>query len=277
MSSYRQRFPGIFATIDSGVQCLFFYDQDGTLTVKIPGRNEAELVLHADVVPAVIDLIAAGGIYVPSSARPIWDLKAAYDAAGKLNKAANDGYVIETADGQLVYFGVMPDYAGFEADLKAFTGSMAGVTVSNMGAFFGLFIDKSHPRRADCEAFFESKVGPVGQATGIALEPHKHPMGLTVNPADNRNKDGVIAFFIDQLGLRDAVEAGEVAIFACGDANNDIPALVAAKGFAKGHAIKVLREGEGGSFDYATEVTNDVEDNVGLFKEVVKAYRAARA
>jgi Trehalose-phosphatase len=263
---YLQRFPVLFAQIQAGAKPVCFFDQDGTVTVK-SGCDESAMMLHPDVIPAVKRIMAKGGIYVPSSARSLDELKDGYASIPELPFAANDGFVISVPGQTQLIFGngVLPDYTGFQSNLGTYICDIADVTMKHMGAYFGLFVDTDHPRRADCERFFAESLEGVSVASGkLAMAINTHPMGITMEPQNNRGKDGVIDTLFPLFNLEDPI------LITAGDGKNDIKALRLAKE-RNGHAFKVHNRGLFGVPDYATDQIADPNDCVGLLTAIADA------
>ncbi len=266
MLSYVQRFSCLFAQIEAGGKPVCFFDQDGTVTMK-SGADESAMTLHPDIIPAVREIVAKGGVYVPSSARALEELKQSYAAIPDLSFAANDGFVIASpGTPDLIYGdGLLPDYSVFQSDLDAYIADMTDVTMKQMGAYFGLFVDGDHPRRLDCEMFFSERLSDVaGRSGGLPMTFNMHPMGITMEPRDNRGKAGAIEVMLP------AVKARNPILIAAGDGKNDIRALQMVKQRG-GHALKVHNGCLFGIPSYATGELADAEDCVGLLKAIADA------
>jgi hypothetical protein len=264
--SYVQRFPCLFAQIKAGGKPVCFFDQDGTVTIKT-GADESAMTLNPDVIPAVEKIIAKGGIYVPSSARSLDELKDCYAAIPDLPFAANDGFVISLPGlPDMIYSDVgVPDYSVFQSNLSAFTADMTEVTKKDMGAYFGLFVDSDHPRRGDCEKFFADQIADVSaRSNHLPMVFNLHPMGITMEPRDNCGKARVIDVMFPLFKVKNPI------LIAAGDAKNDIPALKLVKE-RNGHAIKVHKGSFLGIPEYATAEVFDAVDCVGLLKAIADA------
>lgn len=260
------RFTFLLSQVRNGGTPVCFFDQDGTLTVK-SGTDESAMTLHPGVIPAVKRIVAKGGVFVPSSARSMSELKQAYTEVQGLSFAANDGFLISMPGKPDIVFGEsqLPDFSGFQAGLEAFTVGMDNVTVKDMGAYFGLFIDQEHPSRFACERFFAESVGKVSDASdGLLMRYAVHPMGLTMEPSFNRGKAGVIETMLPMLGVENPV------LIVAGDAANDIPALRFAKD-SGGFAIKVHKGGLHGVPAYANGQVADVNECVKLLTDIADA------
>lgn len=266
MLSYVQRFSFLFAQINAGGKPVCFFDQDGTVTVK-SGADESAMTLHPDIIPAVSMIVAKGGVYVPSSARSMEELKDCYAAIPNLPFAANDGFVMSVPGMADVIYGdgLLPDYSVFQSELGGFISDMTDVTMKEMGAYFGLFVDDDHPRRRDCERFFANEIaGVVARSGGLAMTFNMHPMGITMEPRDNRGKAGVIETMLTAFKVRNPI------LIAAGDGKNDIAALKLVKE-RNGHAIKVHNGSCAGIPDYATGEVADADDCAGLLKAIAEA------
>jgi hypothetical protein len=264
--TYVNRFPSLFAQIKAGGKPVCFFDQDGTVTIK-SGINEAGMTLHPDVIPVVRQIISKGGVYVPSSARSLNELRDCYAEIPNLPFAANDGFVISKPGAyDLIYGdGRLPDYSEFKLNLGNFIADMNDVTMKDMGAYFGLFVDIDHPFRDRCEAFFAEEIFAVSVLSeGLPMVVNAHPMGITMEPKFNRGKAGVIDVTLPLFSIENPI------LIVAGDAKNDIPALMLAKD-SGGHAIKVHKGSLLGIPDYATDEVSDATDCVGLLKAIAEA------
>lgn len=262
--SLAARFAGLFTALRSGKRPICIFDQDGTMTVKT-GANEANMQLHKNVLGTVVLFNCKGGVYIPSSARSLAEIREAYVSIPDLIVAANDGYVISFRGKPDVIYGagVLPDYTKFKADLRAFTASMNGVEMKDMGVYCGLFIDKGHPDRAKCERFFQTNVESVSLISkNLPMECRLHPMGITMEPAENRGKDGVIKFLMPFFD-------GDNILIVAGDADNDVAALQYAKDNG-GFAIKVHQGVLLGVPDYATHEVAGPEECVELMSMMLE-------
>lgn len=134
-----------------------------------------------------------------------------------------------------------------------------------MGAYFGLFIDIDHPHREACEAFFADEIAAVSAVSDdLPMVFNAHPMGITMEPRDNRGKAGVIDLMLPLFNIDNPI------LIVAGGAKNNIPALELAKRRG-GHAIKVHNGSLLGTPDYATGEVFDAADCVGLLKAIMKA------
>ena len=269
--SFVLRFASLFnAVVQDGMTPVLFCDQDRTCSVvekRTKTLYQRNLVLHPDMLDFVGEFKRKGGVYVPSSARSIDQLQAAYVDFPGLPMSGNDGFVIKPPGDypKLFYGEKMPDYTQLRYEVPNFIKGMENVDWQEMEAYFQLLVDYDNPNRMECERFFQNMAALVeGRSRMLPMIVRFSPDCLSMEPFNNRGKDGAIKILMPMLGVKNP------HIIVAGDGSNDIPALSYAKdlGADKATAIWVNKDGKQGCPEWATHAVDNVDECVALFKSL---------
>jgi Trehalose-phosphatase len=250
--SYNTRFPNIFNAIDMNIPVVIFCDIDGTIS-----DNTEHICLHPLVLPAVKKITAHGGIFVPSSGRDLRQVVEAFKELPDLYMSGNDGMEMRLAPHVTIsYSDKRPNFEAFKKALDVFIRDMPDVRVNDMGYYWTLLISDKHPQRLSCEHFFKSWEGKVtADSDGLEMLSYRQPNTITMEPRNNRGKEGVIEYMLPIIVPEDA----QSFVIAIGDARNDLGALELAQDL-EGEAIFVQRGTFGMIPQEATSQLKNVDD-----------------